>query len=63
MRFLQRLHLERRLPYKRMTNILLRLSWRLPYEVKQVEVTCQLMYADFPPVCLYTQDVRKWVDH
>jgi hypothetical protein len=37
-----------------MTNILLRLSWWLPQEVKQVEVTCHLMYADFPCVCFYT---------
>ena len=47
----------------RMTNILLRLPWRLPQEVKRVEVTCHLMYADFPRACFYTLEVRTWVDY
>ena len=38
----------------RMTNILLRLSWCLPQEVKRIEVICHLMYADFPCACFYT---------
>jgi hypothetical protein len=46
-----------------MTNILLRLSWCLPQEVKRVEVTCHLMYADFSCVSFYTLEVRKWVAH
>src|SRR5258707_7675281 len=54
LRSLRGLKMERRLPCRRTTSILLRLSWCLPQEVKRVEVTCHLMHADFPCACFYT---------
>src|SRR6266481_8452548 len=47
----------------RMTNIFLTLSCVCSPEVKRVEVTCHLMYADFSCVSFYTLEVRKWVAH
>ena len=46
-----------------MTNIFLTLSGVCSQEVKRVEVTCHLMYADFSCVSFYTLEVRKWVAH
>ena len=42
-------------------NILLRLSWCLPQEVKRVEVTCHLMYADVSHISFYTFCMKMWV--
>ena len=46
-----------------MTNIFLMRCWVGSPEMKQVEVTCHLMYADFSCVSFYTLEVRKWVTH
>src|SRR5438874_9584894 len=57
-RSLRRLKMERRLPCGQTKSILHRLSWYLPPEVKQVEVRCHLMHADFPCACFYTLESR-----
>src|SRR5258708_40345142 len=46
-----------------MTNIFLTLSCNCSPEMKQIEVACHLMYADFPCSCVYTHEARKWRDH
>jgi hypothetical protein len=35
----------------------------LPQKVKQVEVTCHLMYADFSYISFYTFCMKKWMAH